>query len=84
VKLYVAGLYLPQKSSDAVAIINADAPKRIVMHFLHGASKKQMSEHSTSRSATICADAKKTMQADIERMLGALEPVKEGDQLVFT
>jgi hypothetical protein len=27
---------------------------------------------------------KKTMQADIERMLGALEPVKEGDQLVFT
>ena len=29
-------------------------------------------------------DAKKTMQADIERMLGALEPVKEGDQMVFT
>jgi hypothetical protein len=44
VKVCVAGLYLPQKSSEAVAIINADAPKRIVMHFLHGASKKQMSD----------------------------------------
>lgn len=44
VKVYVAGLYLPQKSSDAVAIFNADAPERIVMHFLHGASKKQMSD----------------------------------------
>jgi len=29
-------------------------------------------------------DAKKTTQADIDRMLGALEPVKEGDQMVFT
>ncbi|HEY6337092.1 MAG TPA: chalcone isomerase family protein [Candidatus Sulfotelmatobacter sp.] len=41
VKVDVAGLYLPQKSSDAVAIFNADVPKRIVMHFLHGASKKR-------------------------------------------
>ena len=42
VKVYVAGLYLEQKSSDAGAIIKADAPKQIVMQFLHGASKSQM------------------------------------------
>src|SRR6185312_5440667 len=42
VKVYVGGLYLEQKSSDANAIIKADAPKQIVMKFLHGASKSQM------------------------------------------
>ena len=42
VKVYVAGLYLEQKSSDANAIIKADARKRIVMHFVRGASKDQM------------------------------------------
>src|SRR5208283_3852356 len=44
VKVYVAGLYLEQKSSDPNAIIKADAPKQIVMKFLHGASKSQMSD----------------------------------------
>jgi hypothetical protein len=42
VKVYVAGLYLEQKSADPDAIIKAEAPKRIVMHFLHDASQKQM------------------------------------------
>ncbi|HLX76390.1 MAG TPA: chalcone isomerase family protein, partial [Terriglobales bacterium] len=42
VKVYVAGLYLEQKSSDANAIIKAEARKRIVMHFVHRASKDQM------------------------------------------
>ncbi|HEY1965075.1 MAG TPA: chalcone isomerase family protein, partial [Acidobacteriaceae bacterium] len=33
VKVYVAGLYLEQKSSDPNAIIKADAPKQIIMKF---------------------------------------------------
>jgi len=84
VKVYVAGLYLPQKSSDPTTIISADAPKRIVMHFLHGASKKQMSDAFDESFSDNTPDAKKTMQSDIDRLLGALEPVKEGDQMVFT
>lgn len=84
VKVYVAGLYLPQKSSDATVIVNADAPKRIVMYFLHGASKKQMSDAFDESFSDNTPDARKTMQADIDRLFGALEPVKEGDQMVFT
>jgi len=44
VKVYVAGLYLMQKSSDGDAIVKADEAKRIVMHFLHGVSKNQMAD----------------------------------------
>ena len=44
VKVYVAGLYLEHKSTDASGIIKADAPKKIVMQFLHDASQKQMTD----------------------------------------
>ena len=84
VKVYVAGLYLEQKSSDANAIIKADAPKRIVMQFVHGASKSQMSDAFNDSFNDNSPEAVKTMKADIDRLLGALEPVKVGDQMVFT
>ena len=84
VKVYVAGLYLDKKSSDSDAIIKAEAPKQIVMHFLHGASKSQMADAFEESFNNNAPDAQKTMKADIDRFLSALEPVKEGDQMVFT
>ncbi len=84
VKVYVAGLYLEQKSSDAGAIMKADAPKRIVMQFVHGASKSQMADAFKESFQDNSPDAAKTMQPDIDRLLGALVPVKVGDQMVFT
>lgn len=84
VKVYVAGLYLEQKSSDPNAIIQADASKQIVMKFLHGASKSQMTDAFDESFAENAPDARKTMKPDIDRLLAALEPVKTGDQMVFT
>ena len=84
VKVYVAGMYLQQKSSDADAIIKADAPKQIVMKFLHGASKSQMTDAFDESFKNNTPDARKTMGSDIDRLLAALEPVKEGDEMVFS
>lgn len=84
VKVYVAGLYLEQKSSDADAIIKADAPSRIVMQFLHGASQSQMAKAFKESFNDNTPDAMKTMKPDIDRLLGALEPMKVGDQMIFT
>jgi len=84
VKVYVAGLYLEQKSSDPRAIIKADAPKRIVMQFVRDVSKSQITDAFNEGFNNNAPDAEKTMKADIDRLLGALEPVKEGDQMVFT
>lgn len=84
VKVYVAGLYLEQKSSDASAIIKADARKQIVMHFVHRASKDQMVDAFEESFKSNAPDASKSMKADIDRLLGALEPVKDGDRMVFT
>jgi Chalcone isomerase-like len=84
VKVYVAGLYLEQKSTDPDAIIKAEAPKRIVMHFLHDASQKQMTVAFSESFQDNSPQAGTTMKAEIDKFLGALEPLKVGDEMVFT
>ena len=84
VKVYVGALYLEQKSTDADAIIKTDAPKRIVMHFLHDASKKQMSDAFSESFQDNSPKAEATTKAEIDKFLGALEPLKVGDEMVFT
>jgi hypothetical protein len=84
VKVYVAGLYLEQKSSDPSVIIEGKGPKQLVIQFLHDASKKQMAIAFAESFSENAPDAEATMKGDIYRFLGELEPVKAGDQMVFT
>jgi hypothetical protein len=82
IKVYVVGLYLEQKSSDPDAIVQAYAPKQIVMQFLHGVSKGRIANAFDDSFNDNTPDAQKTMKADLDRFSGALEPVS-GDQMVF-
>ncbi|MBZ0088908.1 MAG: chalcone isomerase family protein [Thermoanaerobaculia bacterium] len=43
-KVYVAGLYLPAKRVDAAAILAADEPRRMEMHFLRGVGSGKICE----------------------------------------
>ena len=54
------------------------------MKFLHAASKKQMTDAFDESFNDNTPDAEKTMKADINQLLGALDSVKVGDQMVFT
>jgi Chalcone isomerase-like len=84
VKVYVAGLYLDQKSSDPTAILKPDIRKQLVMHFVRSVSKNQIADAFNESFENNTPDAKKTMNAEIAQFLGALEPVHDGDQMVFT
>jgi len=84
VKVYVAGLYLETKSSDPNAILKADAPKQMVMQFVRSVSKSQIVDAFNESFDNNTPDAKKTIKAEIDQFLDALEPVKDGDQLVLT
>ena len=44
VKIYVGGLYLPQKSADADAIVAAAGPDRVLMHMIYEVSKEQFAD----------------------------------------
>ena len=84
VKVYVAGLYLEQKSSDAGAILKADAPKRIVMHFVRGVTKNQIIDAFSESFENNTPGAKQTMKAEIDQFLGALDSVNDGDEMFLT
>jgi hypothetical protein len=83
-KIYVAGLYLQQKSSDADAIVKSDAPKRILMQFTHGASKGQMADAFNDAFNDNAPDARNALKTDVDHFLGQLDTVHTGDQMMFT
>jgi hypothetical protein len=83
-KVYVAGLYLEHKSSDANAILKANAPRRLVMHFVRNVSQSQIADAFSEGFENNSPDAAKTMKPAIDRLLAALESVKDGEEMVFT
>lgn len=83
-KVYVAGLYLPQKSTDPAAILQPNVPKRIVMHFVRNVSKSQLTDGFSESFQNNTPEAAKTLKPDIDRLFSALDSVKDGEELVFT
>lgn len=84
VKVYVAALYLPQKSTDPAAILKPTVTKRIVMHFVRNISKSQLTDGFSESFQNNTPDAMKTLKPDIDRLFAALDSVKDGDELAFT
>lgn len=84
VRIYVAGLYLESKSSDPNAIIESDELKRIVLQFVHAVSRAQVADSFNEAFNNNVPDAAPTMKAEIARLLGAVDSVKAGDQMVLT
>ena len=80
-KVYVGGLYLGQKSSDAPAIIKADAPKRIVMHFVREVGSEKLKD---SFLDGFDASVKATLKAQIDQFISALETLKVGEEMAIT
>jgi hypothetical protein len=84
VKVYVGGLYLEKKSGDAAAIINADAPKRMVMRFIYSPSKSQMVEAYSEGFKNNAGTPSAALKAQMDQFLGALDAMKEGEEASVT
>lgn len=84
VKVYVGGLYLEKKGTDGAAIAAADAPKRLVMHFLHAVDKEKLSaswEEGFQKNAKLGKDGVLYVTGWLN---GLMEDMKPGDEMVFT
>lgn len=84
IKVYVAGLYLPQKEKNAQKILSGDTPHRMVMSFLYGVSKDQMceawNEGLEANTPNASADVKKAFTT----LCSWMEPIDKGKQLAMT
>ena len=82
VDVYVAGLYLKEKSSDAGAILAADEPKRIALHFVRKVKKSKITEAWDEGFAKTDADG--AHEAALARLNGMMVDFDEGDRMSFT
>ncbi len=80
IDLYVGALYLPRPMTDPTAIINADMPKRIVLHFVF----KEVPKNRLGDTFTERIDDDPALQAiepEIMRMVGLFETMYRGDEM---
>ncbi len=84
-KIYVGGLYLPAKQSDAAKIFAADAPRRMVMHVLYKAlSKDQLADGWTDCLEANTPSAGSDVKQGFDTLNGWMDEVKKGGRLAFT
>jgi hypothetical protein len=84
VNVYVAALYVAQKSMDANAILASNTPKKLVLHFLRdvdGADLKKAWEEGFMSNAK---EQMPALKVRIEQLKGWMADMKSGQQLAFT
>jgi Chalcone isomerase-like len=86
-KVYVAGLYLTQKLSDASAVINDMGNKRISMHFLRNVEAEAllggMNEGFTDNNTKAEMVAIEPQMKAFRQMMTSAKEVKQGDEIVL-
>jgi hypothetical protein len=84
VNVYIAALYMAQKSTDANAILASNTPKQLVLHFVRdvdGADLKEAWEEGFEHNAKAQLPA---LKERIEQLQGWMADMKSGQQLTFT
>ena len=84
VKVYVAGLYLPQKSGDATKIIGANQPWQLVLRFVRDVDASDIRDAWQEGFEKNSGDKLAALQPRIETLNARMADFKEGQYLSFT
>ncbi len=82
VKVYVIGLYLERKSSDAKAIIESNQAKRIDMHFVHDVTATKLRDGWSEAFESNYQDVA-SIKGEISKFNASMRDVKSGDTIVL-
>jgi hypothetical protein len=83
VNVYVAALYLPQTSSDPNAILKANAPKELVLHFVRDVGRADLVKGWDEGFENNAKDALPSLKDRIESFKGMMTDMKTGQRLRF-
>lgn len=84
IKVYVAGLYLPAKQSDAAKILDADTARQLVMDFKFGVSGAKMCGAWDECLEANVTNASDQVKADFKNLCSFMDDMEKGDKMVFT
>jgi hypothetical protein len=83
-KVYVAALYLATKSSHVEEILGADAPRRMVMHFVRNVDKKKICEAWDDGLENNTPTPSAALKGQFTELCGLMADIKDGEAFVFT
>jgi len=83
VKVYVAGLYLETKSTDAAKILASTQIERLSLHFVHDASRSQVSD-AWKEGFEKNGEKLAPLRERLEKLQGFMTDFRPGDTLEFT
>jgi len=82
VKVYVGGLYLAEKTRDAKQAIEAEGPKKVVMHFLTNKATKKKMDGAWDEGFE--ANAPEVPKDQVAQFKGFFGDMKKGDVVEIT
>ena len=81
--VYVAGLYLPERSTDPQAIIGRDQPRRMILHFVEDVNESSM-KSGMQRSLKMNASAlTETLREPMKQFQAVMSGFKKGQTVTF-
>ncbi len=83
VKVYEAGLYLPQRSSNPQQILNSNDPRVVRLTFLRDVTSNQVKDAWNDDFKKNCEPNCKTLQPIFERLVSSMPDAKSGDVFAY-
>ena len=83
-KVYVGGLYLEAPNANAAAILAADAPKALTMHFLRSIEKQKLVDAYKEGFEANAAQKATAQKANVDKFFGTVTDVKEGSVTTYS
>ncbi|NJK88769.1 MAG: hypothetical protein HC923_04805 [Myxococcales bacterium] len=83
IDVYVAGLYLPQKSQEMTEIVKADVPKHLVMRFVRDVDRGKQADAWKEGFKKNAKDFK-AIEGKVEELTSWMEDIKNGEQMAVS
>jgi hypothetical protein len=84
VRVYVAGLYLEARSSDASQVIASEGPKRLVLHFVRDVGRGSLVDAWKEGFAKSAGPGVTALKDRLAMLDAWMVDMKRGDTLTFT
>lgn len=84
VKVYVGGLYLPARESDATKILAADGPRRLAMQFLYNVKADRLADAWDEGLENNTPGATEAVRKSFAQLNSWMVDMAKGDGMVFT
>jgi hypothetical protein len=84
IKVYTGALYLPSKQSNAAAVLAADAPRKMVMHFVFDVGAGKMAEAWQEGLEDNTPNASPEVKTAFKTLSSWMEDIDDGKEIVLT